>query len=124
MKRDLSRLEELVDVVLPQVRDEEFNLQVWKGERDCGTVACAAGHACSHPPFQSAGLNISYKYPYPEFEGNTGIDAVMEFFNLTEKEARYMFLPHSYSCVIGECAKEAVMERIREFVSTNGSSES
>lgn len=129
MKRDLSRLAELVDVVLPQVKDEEFDLEVWKGEGACGTVACAVGHACSHLPFQKAGLTLSYWFPkgytpYPRFEGKTGIEAIKDFFNLTEKEVHYLFLPHSYKCVIGGCAKEVVMERIREFLSTNSSSES
>lgn len=127
MPRDLSRLAELVDVVLPQVKDEEFDLEVWKGEGACGTVACAIGHACSHLAFQKAGLALSYYSegytPYPMFESKTGIEAVKKFFNLTEKEVFYLFLPYSYS-LKGKTTKEVVMERIKEFLSTNSSSES
>lgn len=133
MPRDLSRLAELVDVVLPQVKDAEFDLKVWKGEGACGTVACAIGHACSHLPFQKAGLALSYYSegytPYPMFEGKTGIEAVKKFFNLTEVEVCYLFLPHCYSLRVKTTkevvmSKEVVMGRIREFLSTNGSSES
>lgn len=127
MKRDLSRLAELVDVVLPQIKDEEFDLTVYKGEGHCGTVACAVGHACFHPPFQKAGLALSYYdvgyTPYPMFGGYTGIEAVEKFFNLTEDEVESIFFPHSYPDQ-NDTTKAEVMQRIRKLLATNSSSES
>jgi len=131
MERDLSRLAELVDVVLPQIKDEEFDLTVYK----CGTVACAVGHACFHPPFQEAGLALSYYdvgyTPYPMvqgstgvmFQGSTGVGAVMKFFNLTEEEVDRLFFPHTYPDQV-KTTKGEVMQRIRELLATNCSSES
>lgn len=129
MERDLSRLAELVDVVLPQIKDEEFDLTVYKGEGrgHCGTVACAVGHACFHPPFQKAGLALSYYdvgyTPYPMFQGSTGVGAVMKFFNLTEEEVDRLFFPHTYPDQV-KTTKGEVMQRIRELLATNCSSES
>jgi len=123
MERDLSRLAELVDVVLPQIKDEEFDLTAYK----CGTVACAVGHACFHPPFQEAGLALSYYdvgyTPYPMFQGSTGVKAVKEFFNLTEKEVDRLFFPDTYPDQV-KTTKGEVMQRIRKLLATNCSSES
>ena len=116
-ERDLNRLAELLDVVLPQVKDEEFNINVWKGKRVCGTVACAVGHACFHPPFQKAGLRLSY-YDVAMFQGYRGIYAVIKFFNLTEKEVKGLFMPQSYPDLKSTSKKE-VKERIKELLETN-----
>lgn len=124
MKRDLRRLTELVNVVLPQVKDEEFNLFSWKSESNCGTVACAVGHACLHPPFQKAGLSLSfYEIPYPIYNGVTGTSAVAQFFNLSAVEVEDLFFVQSYPNR-KDTTKQEVMQRIKEMLATNSSSES
>jgi len=47
-----ERLAYLADHVLPNVKDEEFDLKAWK----CDTVACACGHAAMDPVLMKEGF--------------------------------------------------------------------
>jgi len=96
-KRKLERLRLLAEVVLPAVKPEEFNLDVWKSIRPDGTEADAIGHATSYEPFAIAGLELAKMGDtglfYPIFDGLSGLEAVKAFFDLTNGEACWLFCP-------------------------------
>lgn len=103
-----------------ELDDEMFVLDAEDFEsNDCGTIACAVGHACRIPEFQTAGLKVLNNRPVyvPEkFKyGDSGWSAVMGFFGLTESEALHLFLESEYPDG-GRTTPAQVVERIRAFV--------
>jgi hypothetical protein len=93
MNDGLRRLKVLVQVVLPAVKEENFDLRVWQ----CGTSACALGWGCMYKPFQEEGLRLSTKTAYPLYKESKGIEAAEEFFELNYKEARDLFYRSHYN---------------------------
>lgn len=100
MRRD--RLQKLAQHLLLNVPAEKFDLATWFSE--CGTTACAVGHACSMPEFNAEGLvgfipewhqprTVNY---CPKFNSYTGYDAVCAFFDISRRDAYYMFSPSDY----------------------------
>ena len=100
--------------------DEEFQ------RTDCGTVACAIGHACRIPEFnalgfKSNGLSPRYAPPTAKKTGSWNYSdwrAVHEFFGLGDQEAYTLFLDNRYPTG-GHTTPAQVAERIRAFVRDN-----
>lgn len=65
---------------------------------ECGTVACACGHAALDPWFQQHGFSIIRGRigPIPSFGALRGWPAVQEFFDLGNGQAYDLFSPTSY----------------------------
>ena len=57
MKTGWKRLLKLADY-LDTVQPKHFNMRDWSVTERCGTVACAAGHACQMPGFKRLGLRL------------------------------------------------------------------
>src|SRR5690242_9806699 len=84
---------------LMKVKKREFNLGTWKSERECGTTACACGHACSIRSFRRAGLHLipaGWGDFVLRYRGFRSFDAAAEFFELSEHEAEFLFSPSRY----------------------------
>jgi hypothetical protein len=122
-----KRLLKLADF-LDALPRESFNLATWFRETDCGTVACAAGWACTIPAFKRAGLRIA-KSESPhhapqviptltDAAGETyfGFDACAEFFGLLMGDSYHLFGPDEYRTGRRTTPK-AVAKRIRAIVS-------
>jgi hypothetical protein len=93
----------------------------------CGTCMCLLGFAAVHPPFVRQGLKlvskIAYREAYPYFEESCGLDAAMDFFDLTIKQAEFLFLVHGYTrndsntVVFGnEITKELLIRHINHLL--------
>ena len=119
MKRDLSRLAELVNEVLPNIPDEQFNIHVWYKKEGNKAIGCPVGWASFHPSFIEAGLLIkltaSGNAYYPKYKWKYGFAAVCELFNLTREEADHLFNADFYR-LKGRTTKQEVISRIKEFL--------
>lgn len=84
-----------------------FDLGVWAGpdeQNDCGTVACAIGHACHITEFRGLGLRLvkvsldggRSVYWLPEFGTGREWNAVSWFFEIDPLDAYWLFSPSSY----------------------------
>lgn len=83
----------------------------WEQLPDCNFAGCAVGWATRIPEFKEAGFSIS---AYPLYEGRQNWEAVMEFFGISNSEARYLFAGSEYSTYPVEPAM--VSKRIKEFL--------
>ena len=93
---------------------ENFNLGVWQ----CGTTACAVGHACTIPEFQADGLGLvetSINFIYPKYQKFTAWEAVSCFFECSDAISTHLFYTNSYFNGKATGPKE-VAERIREVI--------
>lgn len=119
MKRDLTRLAELVNEVLPNVPDEQFNIHVWYKKEGDKAIGCPVGWASFHPSFIKAGLLLKLtacgKAYYPEYKWKYGFKAVCELFNLTREEAQHLFDEEFYK-LQEHTTKQEVISRIKEFL--------
>lgn len=113
-KTRMSRLQRLDDVL--QLHREskgkstklngcyrDFNM----GEWDCTTSACAFG-SYALTPYGKRHFHVAYRQTSsllsPDFEGiivhkpstETGIDAAVEHFGISEDEAEWLFMPYTY----------------------------
>ncbi len=88
-----ERLQVLADFLLT-VPVEKFDLATW----DCGTTACAVGHACQIPEFKKAGLRLIGGSPKCSisFDGWYGRYAAQYFFDLTFKKIEDLFFADTY----------------------------
>lgn len=92
-----ERLNHLANVVLPEVKRSEFDISYW----DCGTTACAVGHAARDPVLKHEGLYVSGCPIFP-LNGpirTLGYAAVGEFFGMDRADAIYLFSPTEYDQV-------------------------
>lgn len=94
---------------LEQLR-KPLNMEAWFS--DCGTAACAVGHACSLPEFQQEGLyagcsQITRRGLVPSFDSEQGWDAVQLFFHLTYSQAKWLFGESAYE---SESDEEGMIE--------------
>lgn len=62
----------------------------------CGTAACALGSATMYLPFRSAGLKFNEYWQEVSYQGHNGLSAGEVFFELTRRQAEYLFYPSSY----------------------------
>lgn len=124
-----ARLRE-IDLTPIDKRPRSFNMNFWA----CSTVACAGGEACLMPEFEAQGLqlrrahgtrsipgqqigypNIETEY-LPEYEGYIGCHALAEFFELTQIDARSIFMPTEYFNREGPVTAGRVAQRIEGMV--------
>lgn len=107
-----KRLMEL-HTLLGNIPDSNLNLCEWicsdevenKTQQEllnCGTICCAVGWACSHPPFIHEGLRWSDKpVPSPTYLKHSSWDAVEAFFEINFAVAKWLFsedlYPYKYS---------------------------
>jgi hypothetical protein len=133
MSRDLSRLEELVKAVLPNVAEENFNLQTWQDIDSEGSfTCCACGWAAHHVPFIVEGLGIQeadvwsrkkYVFVYrTNISFYHGFTAVCAFFSLSLKDAHYLFDKKSYLLGSQTTSKE-VIQRVTKFINRSKNNE-
>src|SRR5271166_2850595 len=114
---------------LETVPPEKFDLAIWveyDKETKCMTAACAVGHACSIPEFISAGLHMEDGYkdvdtcPIPVFGQDAAWNAVYRFFDLTLRDALYLFDECSYmennERFIEAITPQDVADRIYAFI--------
>jgi hypothetical protein len=102
------------------VEPQEFNLSYWRyDEAQCGTVACACGHAASVPAFKELGFRLEDRTNYLgtdytiRFGNYRGWKAVEAFFGLNDKDSIYLFSASRYEGLPGP---KEVAARIEEFV--------
>lgn len=121
---NVERLLELANL-LETIPEDNFNLVSWgcnfdelrapqKELIECGTVCCAVGWACSHPPFNEQGLQFNWNY-LPSYKNKTSWSAVTKFFEIPDAVADYLFLSSLYQSEDGN-NPQAVIERIRDIV--------
>ena len=115
-KERLTKLAEHLRTVSP----ENFNMENWQ----CGTAACAVGHACMIPEFNSQGLTLTSggSPTVPSYERDTGWSigwtAVRDFFDLGA-EAMELFAFESYQAAP---TADEVADRIMRLVQSDGTS--
>lgn len=112
-----DKLLRLAEHLETQVKPRFFNMEVWAETEECGTVACAAGHACSIPEFRRAGFKIVYKSDgnlYPQYRGRESFDAIDKFFGLTDADTDFIFSKNSYPSK--KVTPKMVARRIRKLV--------
>ena len=122
-KLAVKRLTQLADGLELSVKDEWFDLASWstKGfkQKKCGTTACAMGWAVVIFPRSKLRLvdedngNSDIKY-----KGLHGFEAAAKFMYISESDAEYLFAPSAYPDEARE--RLHVVERIRDFVDSNG----
>jgi hypothetical protein len=97
-----------------------FDINQWYTEEECGTVACAIGHAFSDTWFINRGafLEVDTHYTtvkkmYPSYKCRSDYKAICFFFDITLEEAQYLFAskPHGSDNTL-----TAVKERIKDFM--------
>jgi hypothetical protein len=98
--------------VLKATPPEAVNLFDWVS--DCGTAACAIGHAAQDPWFNERGLRLTHITSEPQFNGTNGWGAVQQFLRLTDRAAQILFYESSYT----EPTPQAVIQRITDFIET------
>lgn len=119
-----ERLEKMIEMLhdIPKAR---FDMANWVGN-DCGTVACAIGHAAQHPWFRKQGLHLSPPKLgefIPLYKRRENWEAVTAFFDIKDEDAEYLFDGWSYaSCMRGKPGPAEVIARIRELLE-NGDNE-
>lgn len=141
-KKRLLRVAEILEEHAA-ARKKGFNMNMWielmkepdgviRGEvdlrsskkilRECGYTACAVGEACLDPKLRAQGLRFEIDddgYGWPAYDGFEASDAVEMFFNLSDLEGAYLFLPEHYEEKEWR-SRKAVANRIREFVKHGG----
>ena len=71
-------------------------------DKNCGFAGCAMGWACFNEKFKKMGLGFNFNSVMYEYEEDgdikvvSGFIAAQEFFELTEGEAEFLFLPCAY----------------------------
>lgn len=99
---NVTRLTMLV-ALLRNVEEKSFSLVGWTGRNECGTTACAVGHAAQSPEFNAVGLSATSS-GQPRYEGMgkrgtgqwTGWAATEQFFDLSEETAGNLFYSEQY----------------------------
>lgn len=119
----IERLQRVVDI-LKALPDGRFDLATWRREHafECGTVACAVGHACMDPELMEQGLDIVDNEP--TFEGLTEWNAVEKFFGLSEAQSLRLFYAccywDTYAAGQGQLSyRTLVIERLTSFINSN-----
>ncbi len=114
------RLTILADYLDTSVKDPSFHIIAWRRNRiyihesECGTIACAVGHACDIPEFQALGLHYDEE---PIYNGRNNWDAVADFFSLTREESEILFHYGAYGRH-SNVSRQEVIGRLRGFVAT------
>lgn len=126
MKKDrLLRLADKLEETGPYegeklTKDMRFNLDSWC---QCGTVACAVGHAAYDEWFRRRGLkletyDLDYGLKVPVYQEWRDDEAVEEFFDIGAHAVEQLFYAQAYPAQSGTRPK-TVAKRIREFVASH-----
>ncbi|SDR37246.1 hypothetical protein SAMN05443245_5201 [Paraburkholderia fungorum] len=109
-----ERLEQMVTMLrgLPVDAEPKFHLRTW----NCGTTACAVGHACFYQPLIDQGLRWNSMDRVPEFEGEESWDAVRGFFGLGREDAEYLFYDECYPSYGEFTTAIDVADRIEQLI--------
>lgn len=114
-KDKLLKLAEFLETRVPK---KAFNLAIWttggyeEPTPECGSTACALGWAAKARLF---GLGLIGDTPM--YGTKMGFDAAKEVFNITFREAAFLFSPGTSPS--GERDVCAVAKRIRQFANSN-----
>jgi len=94
---NIQRLQMLAEL-LDKVKPDSFNISFWIANNNCGTVACAVGHACMHRPFNEMGLTLLGASPQFIIDGKAikGWSAVYQFFDIDIDTADHLFFVNAY----------------------------
>lgn len=113
---NIDRLKHLI-TVLAAVPDKQFDINNWKEEKSCGTVACALGWAGSDPRFKAEGfMLLPGMYYRPEFMGFTSYGAGAKFFGISRAESEWLFNPEEYEDDHDDVTPADVILRINELL--------
>lgn len=99
LKKLKHMLEHHDEIFKPQ--KVKFDMDVWCEEREdrklkCYTAACALGSAACYPPFKRAGLKLRHGFDIV-FNESYGTAAGAHFFEISENESTYLFMPDRYT---------------------------
>jgi|GEM_PF-4814058 len=122
-----ARLLELADYIVSPKRAFKWDFGYYKEDTACGTVACALGHAPAlWPDFwgwttDTPELQPALRDHIGLLHGRHGfldpIECAAEFFDITEDEARDLFMPSSRPGRLPDDATaQEVADSIRRFV--------
>lgn len=111
----LTRLADYLENEVAKMPPERWDMWAWGEERECGTVGCAMGHACSIPEFREAGLRLYHGIPLFGFPSRSGVDAAVELFDISASAANHIFIPSKYPHPHAVTIPE-VVARIRALV--------
>jgi len=142
---NVERLQEFVKLLrnLPEKLPEldGFDLGHWYMKRDwdigkvsstvqykegfCKTSACALGSAALYGPFVAQGLSVDRDYEEVVYVGEDrhwrGLSAARYFFDITYRQAEWLFLPGSYT--VNKVTPEMVARRIKMILAGTANTE-
>ena len=113
---------------LRKVPRDRFRLSTWWRKDECGTVACAMGHACEIPEFKKLGLHLGKPEKgiggailrFPRFRRQASIQAAALFFGIRGEDAMELFYPYGDGSSLGPDATPAQVARhIERWVRRN-----
>lgn len=88
---------------------------------NCGTAACAFGWALCMPEVKQTGLTLKKGWPYFPREGTKGYEAIGDAFEISPKDAMFLFHGDRYPCYWEDITPAMVATHIRELVTSGGS---
>jgi hypothetical protein len=134
-KRRLLKLADMLEEDAKNRKGLKFDMSDWGSGEDktkpisCGTTACAMGLAGLSGAFKRAGLKtvllgddkafwIDINFDGPAGSTNGAYGSAQLLFNITSKEADFLFIPEFYPFdkLTGAKGERYVAERIRDFV--------
>lgn len=102
----------------------------------CGTACCALGYATLDPSFRRQGLSLKTAdgkpvtsrniakveekgaITEPVFNGYWGLSAGAAFFDISDNEAAYLFMPHTYYNLDRPVRPSDVIKRVRKLLNS------
>lgn len=126
-KRRLLKLADLLEADAKNKKGVKFDLAAvimgpnCRGETpklDCGTAACAIGLWALSGKFRDVNVvHIGGFDFWPVYKGRSGRNAAELYFEITDPESAWLFLPNFYAGkTTGAVSERAVAKRIRDFV--------
>lgn len=113
-----NRIKKLIAHLKDNVKDEAFDMLTW--QNDCGTVACAMGHATTIPEFALLGLTVEKRKDFfgkqIVYNNNVGFMAVALFFGIHVLEAEGLFSNVNYHYNGKEVSRQDVIDRLTNFL--------
>lgn len=116
---------------LDRVDPERFCMSTWASKHECGTTACAMGHACDVPEFKALGLKLMWNQTagvsfdtahvvFPDSNGGAAridMSAAKALFDINDTQAEYLFASETEAGEHrGDETPQIVAERIRGLV--------
>lgn len=97
---NIKRLQELLENVVPHIPPRRLRMsEFFTLPNGCGTVACVAGWAGLHTPFNQMGYRL-VRFPIakqymPAFNFRYGFCAIQIFFDIDTQDAQHIFGGHN-----------------------------